>query len=89
MTLTVYADTTGLFTEEELWVDNLCDLEVPEEIVREYYEKYKDELEGECVSNGYEPSFENWYTAVYTADSTDDFIAFAEDQYGYKPILAE
>ena len=37
ITVAVYKDTTGLFTEEEILEDNIMDIELPEGIVKRYF----------------------------------------------------
>ena len=88
MVVTVYADATGLFTEEEYNLDNLCEIDVPDKIVEEYYKYAKTECDASCIADGFDPTFYDWYHNVYTAEITDDFLAFAADRYDYKPVLA-
>ncbi len=88
MILTVYADATGLFTEEECDIENLCEIEVPEQIILDYYRTYKTYCDADCLVEGFSPSFHNWYYEVYTANITDDFLNFAAVKYNYKPVLA-
>lgn len=64
----VFRDTTPFYTEEECDRDNLCSLQFPEHIVREWYGK----------STG----FEKWLEK-YTADETVGLYDFAK-QYGFK-----
>lgn len=35
--VTVYADTTPFFTEEELDKDNICEIEIPEKLLHDYF----------------------------------------------------
>ena len=87
LTVTVYADTTGLFTEEQInWLldgpsvwGNICDILVPESIVREWYEKYYEDDE----------TFEEWFHEIYTCDDTDGLYEFAAKRMGVNPQLAE
>ena len=65
----VYADTTGLFTEEEILSDNLCELLFPRHLVEEWYNLFSDEYKRKY-------SFDNWYYEEYTADETDGFYTF-------------
>ena len=69
--ITVYADTTGLFTEEEIEKENLAYLSFPLEIVQAYASKINPEL-----------TFEQWLND-YTADWTEGLYDFAKQQ-GFK-----
>ena len=90
LAVTVYADTTGLFTEEQInWLldgpsvwGNICDILVPESIVREWYEKY-------CADDDEADTFEKWFKEVYTCDDTDGLHEFAAERMGADPQLAE
>lgn len=64
----VFRDTTPLYTKEECNCDNLCSLQFPEHIVREWY--------GESIG------FKDWLEG-YTADETVGLYDFAK-QYGFK-----
>ena len=64
----VFCDTTPLYTEEECDRDNLCSLQFPEHIEREWY--------------GESTGFEDWLEE-YTADETVGLYDFAK-QYGFK-----
>lgn len=64
----VFCDTTPLYTEEECDRDNLCSLQFPKHIVREWY--------------GESTGFEKWLEK-YTADETVGLYDFAK-QYGFK-----
>jgi len=80
----VYADTTGLFSEYECDQDNLTYIDFPEKIVREWYEKegLVEDTSIELDKPIEECTFEDWYKAVYTAEHTDGLYAFAESK-GY------
>ena len=64
----VFRDTTPLYTEEECNRDNLCSLQFPEYIVREWY--------------GERTGFKDWLEG-YTADETVGLYDFAT-QYGFR-----
>lgn len=67
--VTVYCDTTGLFSEAECNRDNMCDLMFEESIVEEWFE--------EKVSPNVDYGFELWYTEEYTCDDTDGLYDYA------------
>lgn len=85
MMVTVYADTIGLLSEEECDKDNLCEVEVPDRVVEEWYQENKLACDAEAIANGFDPTFYDWYYHAYTADSTNGLIAFAADRYSYIP----
>lgn len=89
MVITVYADSTELFTEEECNLDNLCEIDIPDKILEEYYKTFKAECDAECIANGYDPCFYNYFYWVVTADITDGLLPYAYENYGYKPELAK
>lgn len=78
--VTVYADTTGLFSESECDVDNLTEMLFPEEIVRKWFDEQQEQA---YIWTGYE--FENWMND-YTADDTDGLYDFAINN-GYTPTF--
>ena len=47
ITMTIYCDTTGLFTEEECNQENLCEMDFPEKLVRGWYESRKEEFDAD------------------------------------------
>ena len=69
----VFCDTTPLYTEADLLIDNTCDLLFPEDIVRAYFTRYCDTDE----DDPYRVTFEDWYENLYTAADTDDLYDFA------------
>jgi hypothetical protein len=73
----VYADDTGLFTEEECDYNNITTLIVPRWIVEEWYKQYEEEI-----------VFDKWFREIYTCD---DFIGFYDFCIvkGYIPNLLE
>lgn len=73
----VYADDTGLFTEEECDYNNITTLIVPRWIVEEWYKQYEEEI-----------VFDKWFGEIYTCD---DFIGFYDFCIvkGYIPNLLE
>lgn len=83
----VYCSSTGLFSEEECYLENLTDMMFPEWIVREWYKENKKDFIEECKSDSLkEPCFETWLNEVYTADDTDGLYEFAVEK-GYDPIF--
>ena len=79
ITMTIYCDTTGLFTEEECNQENLCEMDFPEKLVRGWYESRKEEFDAdidvEWSIGKKEHTFENWLDS-YTADGTDGLYDF-------------
>ena len=71
----VYADTTGLFTEEEMSQDNCCDLLFPRWMVEEWYNNFS-----EGFYDKEEYPFDRWYYEEYTADDTDGLYAFCVER---------
>lgn len=88
MKICIYADQTGQYTEDEIYKCNCVVVDIPEEIIREWYERNIKECVEECIEEGVEPSFENWYKAAYTSDSTDGLYDFAV-QRGFTPVCGK
>ena len=90
--ITIYCDSTGLFSEKECDTNNLTDMLFPVWIVEAWYKENEQNcieecLEiGECLEEKVEPNFYNWYTSAYTATSTDGLYDFAVAK-GYNPIF--
>ena len=72
LSMTVYCDSTDLYTEEEIKSENLTQLDFPEEIVKEWYEKHKNEYDANSVGNF------NDFLNSYTADDTDGLYEYAK-----------
>ena len=73
MKMTVYCDSTGLFSEEECNSDNLTEMVFPDEIVRKWFDKnIKEEYKNEYP----DLTFEYWVNELYTADETDGLYDF-------------
>lgn len=71
--VTVYCDSTGLYTEEECNENNLCDIYFPEDIVYEWF--IQNQINRDI---DYDLDFWTWYNDEYTADDTDGLYLFAE-----------
>ena len=84
--VTIYCDSTGLFSETECNTDNLTDMLFPEWIVNEWYKENERVFAFKCEAAGYEANAYNWYTEVYTADDTDGLYDFAVEK-GYDPVF--
>lgn len=85
--VTVYCDSTDLYTEEEIMRENLCELLFPKEIVKEWVWLTAPPGEIERLSgneNGYD-WFDQWYYEESTADDTDGLYDFAISQYEFQP----
>ena len=88
MEVTVYCDTTGLYTEEEMWSENLCELKFPRWIVQAWYQRNRSDCEQDQMQELRIPrekcSFDRWINEVYTAEGTEGLVQFA-DSYGFRP----
>lgn len=77
ITVTVYADDTGLFNEIECYINNTTNLTVPKWVVENWYKEDEISFKGECASKFRIPeekiNFDVWFNDVYTCD---DFIGF-------------
>lgn len=76
--VSVYCDSTGLFSEAECNVDNICDMMFDESIVERWFE--------EKISPDVEYGFELWFTEEYTCDDTDGLYQYAIN-YGDNPVF--
>ena len=80
----VYADTTGLFSEDEVDIDNLCDIAFPKRIVEQYYEESKDVFDAETSRELNIPieecTFDKWLHEVYIAEDTEELFEFARER---------
>lgn len=65
----IYCDTTGLFSEEECDMDNICYMMFEESIVEEWFE--------EKMAPDVDYGFEFWYTQEYDCDETDGLYEYA------------
>jgi hypothetical protein len=75
----IYADTTGQYTEAEIIRCNCVSVQIPERIVRQWFE--------EKAKPNYDwgPDFKEWLKDLYTCDDTDGLYQFSVD-HGYCPI---
>ena len=79
MIISVYKDTTGLFTEEEILEDNIADLEFPKEIVKRYFmEKCLEDFRGDNNAVSDEGLYQEWLDE-YTCDDTEELVLFAKE----------
>ena len=89
VSVTLYCDTTGLFNEDEMNKDNLCELMFPKSLVEEWFYRNMDEhLEETAHELGLdvgECTFDMWFEDVYTADDMDGFYQFAVEN-GFKAV---
>lgn len=76
--VTIYCDTTGLFSEAECNRDNMCEMMFEESIVEQWFE--------EKVSPHVDYGFEQWFTEEYTCDDTDGLYDYAVSN-GYHPYF--
>ena len=78
--VTVYADNTELFTEQECECCNMVDLIVPYWIVKEWYmtneKENKETTMDELRISEEEATFEKWFSSVYTCDDFDGFYDY-------------
>lgn len=84
--VTIYCDSTELFSETECNTDNLTDMLFPGWIVNEWYKENEKVFAPECKAEGYEPNAYNWYTEIFTADDTIGLYDFAVSK-GYDPVF--
>ena len=82
MIMVVYADTTDIFTEEEIIENgNLVELDIPDAIVLDWYEQDRAEHDEQTAADLGIPleecTFEVWRDNVYTADETQDLYDYA------------
>jgi hypothetical protein len=86
----IYADQTGLYTEDELAWDNWCELEIPEWIVRQWYEEndLAKETAWELCIPIEEATFERWLNEVSNGDDTDGLYLYSIAN-GYTPEREE
>ena len=82
MIMVVYADTTDLFTEDEIIAEgNLVELDIPDGIVLDWYEQNRAEHDEQTAADLGIPldrcTFELWRDRVYTADETQDLYSYA------------
>lgn len=78
----IYADTTGQYSEDEIFYCNTVEVRIPEQIVRDWFEENcRDVTDFEC----YEPTFESWLKNVYTCDDTDGLYSYSKER-GYTPV---
>ena len=88
MKVTMYADQTGQYTEDEIMWCNCVEVEIPESILREFYEEMGCAIDFTGDYSDIEPSFENWIHCVYDNDSTEGLYDFAV-QRGFMPICGK
>ncbi len=87
MPVTIFRDSTDLYTEDEIEEDNLITVEVPSAIIVDYFREYILDNTPYCDIKQCEevakkdPTFDEWYNS-YTADETTDLYRFAKER-GY------
>lgn len=78
--VTVYADNTGLFTEQECECCNIVDLIVPYWITKEWYmtneKEYKETTMDELRISEEEATFEKWFNSVCVCEDFDGFYDY-------------
>ena len=80
MIISVYADTTGCFTDKQCDVDNTAYLNLPKEMIREYFMKYcLEDFRGDDTEVSDDGLFEEWLDE-YTNDDTIDLCGFLKEQ---------
>lgn len=86
MIVGIYADQTGKFTEEELNRDNWCEVDIPEEILRMWYEENNlaDGTAWELKKPIEDVTFEDWYNEVSCGDDTDGLYDYSV-KHGFAP----
>jgi|GEM_PF-4802877 len=80
VTICVYCDTTGLFTDDEIEREgNLADLAFPREAVRDFYHEM---CHGDVNGKGEPASFEE-FLDTYTADETVGLFDYVRQHFGF------
>ena len=74
----VYADNTNLFGQDEIDDDNLVDIVVSEDILRQWFEEH--------VRSGPDDDFVTWFEEESTADETDGFFEYCLG-HGIEPLI--
>ena len=78
--VTVYADNTGLFTEEECNCNNTVDLIVPYWVAKEWYLKNENENKRATMHEldvpEEEATFDRWFSSVYICEDFDGFYDY-------------
>ena len=75
----IYADTTGQYSEDEVLRCNCVSVQIPEKIVRLWFEEKASER------YAWEVTFEEWLRDYYTCDDTDGLYQFSVE-HGYTPV---
>lgn len=82
--VTIYADTTGLFSEAECNCDNLVDMDFPEWIVKEWYRDHEYDFAQETSHDLNKPvedcTYEDWVTHIVWAGDTDGLYDYAKER---------
>lgn len=86
MIIGMYADQTGQFTEEEIAFDNWCEVDIPKEILRKWYEENNlaEETAYELKKPIEDVTFEDWYNEVSYGDDTDGLYDYSV-KHGFVP----
>ena len=90
MRIGMYADQTNMFTEEELNHDNWIEADIPEEILRKWYEvnNLADVTAHELRKPIEECTFEDWYKKVSWGGDTDGLWNFAVNNGATPKIIS-
>ena len=90
--VTLYCDSTGLYNEDEINKDNLCELMFPKALVEDWYymslDDFTEETANELGLEADECTFDMWFEDVYVADDMDGFYQFAVDR-GFRAVREE
>lgn len=84
--ITIYADNTGWYTEDELNWSNMVDIKVPRELMLQWYEE-NPELEANAIKElklTGSCGFYRWLMEVSECNMTDGLFAWLVD-HGYTP----
>ena len=78
----IFADTTGQYTEDEINRCNVCRIEVPESILKDWFtSEVKPEYNTDL-------SYADWYKDVYTCHDTEGLYSFCKTQ-GFEPVCGK
>lgn len=99
ITVGMYADQTGLFSDEVVnamlngeygFEGNWVEMEMPEWIVRHWYERRKNDFDKETAKEldipVNEATFEDWINKVYVGEDMDGLYEFAINN-GVQPVF--
>lgn len=93
VSIEIYADSTGQYTDCECNYCNCVEIEIPKSIVKDWfnqeiYGSFFTILDDEEYQDDTEILFDTWLGYYYTCDDTDGLYQFAVE-HGYTPICGK